>query len=538
MDDRSTGFSPRRELSRHWREIVGLALCVAATAGYAVYAGQDANWDQRNYHIYTVHAWLTGRQAVDLAPSQIQTWLNPAPHAIQYFLIRYLPPVAAGAAMGALAGLNAIVLWVLLMRLLKGERSRDLRWGAALAVVIALTGSVFLSFAGTTFAEYVCSVPVLAALCALIPARAGERPRATSFLVAGLLLGGACGLKLTNLIYALGMSATLLAMWPFAGFRLVAMLGFAAGGLLGFIAVGGYWAGRLWLEFGSPMFPFFNGIFQAPLYAPVNFTDARFLPPSPLGAIVSYPLAWFLGIHPTSELPFREPRFAFAAVLLPLAICATAFRRTAADVGSVGDRRDFWLLILFATFSYIIWLVQFGIQRYALPLELLTGVVALACLTRVLPTPRRAVAALTLLTVFALLWTRPPDWERVPYGPDWYGIEGIDRTGPPTLYLMMSWRPTSYAIPAFREDDVFVRLGGNMPLEPDAPLGRLALERIRGHRGPVRTLAMEPLDAGELGRLERFGGALVPASCSRFRSRMDVFETCAVQFSQLSRSLP
>jgi hypothetical protein len=503
-----------------------------------VYAGQDANWDQRNYHIYTVHAWLNGRQSVDLAPSQIQTWLNPAPHVIQYFLIRYLSPTAAGAAMGALAGLNAIVLWILLMRLLKGERSSDLRWGAGLAVVLALTGSVFLSFAGTTFAEYVCSVPVLGALSALVPPRAGERPGTTNFLLAGLLLGGACGLKLTNLIYALGMSATLLAMWPFAGFRLAAMLAFAGGGLLGFIAIGGYWAGRLWLEFSSPMFPFFNGIFHAPLYPAVNFTDARFLPPSALGAIVSYPLAWFIGIHPTSELPFREPRFAFVAVLLPLAICATAFRRTTAAVANVGDSRDFWLLSLFAVFSYVIWLLQFGIQRYALPLELLTGVVALACLLRLLPTPRRAVVALALMTVFALLWTRPPDWERVPYGETWYGIQGIDRTGPPTLYLMMSWRPTAYAIPAFRDDDVFVRLGGNMPLEPDAPLGKLALERIRGHRGPVRTLAMEPLDAVELGRLQRFGVALVPATCSTFRSRMDVFETCAVQLAQVSKSLP
>jgi hypothetical protein len=212
-------------------------------------------------------------------------------------------------------------------------------------------------------------------------------------------------------------------------------------------------------------------------------------------------------------------------------------RRTSDRTGSESDApargtapRDFWLIGLFFLFSYAIWLKQFGIQRYALPLELLTGLLALVCLERLLRTSHRTVLALGMLAAFGLFWTRPPDWERIPYGDDWFGIVGVDQSGPSTLYLQMSWRPTAYAIPAFRPEDTFVRLSGNMPLEPGTALGNLALDRIRAHRGPIRTLAMEPLDEAERGRLGRFGMRLaVPESCKEFRSTKDVFQTCAAQ---------
>ena len=521
------------DLNRSWGEILWLCFCVAAPGGYAIYAGQDANWDQRNYHIYTVYSWLTGRGTVDLAAAQIQTWLNPAPHLIQYLLIRNAPPVVAGALMGALAGLNGVLLWTLIRKVQNRAGGWTTRALASLVVLMGLTGSLFLSFVGTSFAEYICSLPILAGLISLIGHRGDEQVSNRVFLVSGLCLGAASGLKLTNLVYGLGMSATLLTLWPFLRFRLGALLSFAAGAGVGFAAFGGYWAIKLWIAFGNPVFPFFNSIFRSALYPPENFTDARFLPASLPTAMISYPVAWFLGVHPTSELPFREPRFAFAAALLLLAICAMPRRPSLASKSGVEapltTPRDFWLIALFFLFSYAIWLKQFGIQRYALPLELLTGVIALVSLERLLPTARRRVLALGFLVAFAVVWTRPPDWQRVPYDRDWFGIVGVDMSSRPTLYLLMSWRPTAYAITAFRPDDTFVRLGGNMPLEPDTAMGRLALDRIGAHRGPIRTLAMEPLEDAERDRLGRFGMSLTPGSCKEFRSRMDVFQTCAAQ---------
>src|SRR6266536_309704 len=107
--------------TRYGEPVFILCVCVAFTAAYAVWVGQDTNWDQKNYHFYTVHAWLSGRTFGDLAPAQIQTWLNPLPYLLQYLLIQTAPPVVAGLVMGALAGLNGLMLWLLARRLQGGD---------------------------------------------------------------------------------------------------------------------------------------------------------------------------------------------------------------------------------------------------------------------------------------------------------------------------------------------------------------------------------------------------------------------------------
>src|SRR5882672_7800099 len=136
----------------------------------------------------------------------------------------------------------------------------------------------------------------------------------------------------------------------------------------------------------------------------MNFRDMRFTPTAFLHAAVTYPFVWFLGLtHPTSELSFREPRFALVAVILALASAASLWRLRVSRVpneaprfipggvsvtsdcegglrprgAEAGGARmrprsiDLWLLSLFFVISYAIWLKQFGVQRYALPLELL-----------------------------------------------------------------------------------------------------------------------------------------------------------------------
>jgi hypothetical protein len=112
----------------------------AFTAAYALWMGQDTNWDQRNYHVYTVHAWLRGRTFSDLAPAQLQTWLNPLPHLLQYLLIQTTPPVMAGLVMGALAGLNGLMLWLLARRLQCGDCTWHGRACACVIVLVGLTG--------------------------------------------------------------------------------------------------------------------------------------------------------------------------------------------------------------------------------------------------------------------------------------------------------------------------------------------------------------------------------------------------------------
>ena len=94
-------------------------------------------------------------------------------------------------------------------------------------------------------------------------------------------------------------------------------------------------------------------------------------------------------MHPTSEVPFRDARFALVAVFLPVALVVSVLRpgrgpSGAAKTGSIVELRQFWLHGLFFIASYAIWLKQFGYQRYALPLELLTGLMLFLSLDRLL----------------------------------------------------------------------------------------------------------------------------------------------------------
>jgi hypothetical protein len=377
-------------------------------------------------------------------------------------------------------------------------------------------------------------------LCVTEGVTRADDNRTRRFFLGGLCLGAVCGLKLTHLIFALGMSAALVVLWPFFRFRLAALVSFALGGIVGFVSVGGYWATKLWIAFRNPMFPFFNGLFGSPWYESVSFTDVRFLPTSFPHAMVTYPFAWMVGMFPTSELPFREPRFAFVAALLPLAVVVALLRSKRAPADgheAVTQSQDFWLLVLFFVFSFAIWLKQFGIQRYALPLELLTGLIVFISLERVLGYKREVMAVLGIMAVFAILWTRPPDWERMPYGDKWFGVEPVQSPAP-TLYVMMSGRPMAYIVPYFPPEDRYIRLGGNMPLEPGTLLGKRALEIIRQHTGPIRTLTLDPIEEPERARLERFGLTSAKDSCTTFHSRMDTFLTCSVTRTQPSTAAP
>ena len=89
--------------------------------------------------------------------------------------------------------------------------------------------------------------------------------------------------------------------------------------------------------------------------------------------------------------------------------------------------------------------------------------------------------------------------------------------------------PFAYVIPFMPDTSQFIRLTGNMPLDPNMPLGRKALSMIRAHTGTIRSLAVVELDEEDRARLARFGLALTPGSqCERFRSRLDTFTTCAL----------
>src|SRR6476660_3809406 len=74
-------ISPRN--FERWAVVLGSLL---AGAAYTWFAGEDINWDWRNYHEYGAFALLNGRFDQDVAPGGFQTFLNPLPYLPAYLL--------------------------------------------------------------------------------------------------------------------------------------------------------------------------------------------------------------------------------------------------------------------------------------------------------------------------------------------------------------------------------------------------------------------------------------------------------------------
>ena len=436
-----------------------IAASMAVGAAYAAWLGEDANWDWQNYHKYNIWALLNGGYKRDAIPAGFQTFFNPLIYYPWYGLRHALPPLAAGMVIGAVHGLNlAAVAW--LAKIMLGHAGNA--WTIGAAVLLAACGPMTLSEVGASFSDILTSIPSLVALALIL---AEERPRPWRYLAAGLLLGLTVGIKLTNIVFALGIAAMALAAVQPA----IAMICLAIGGAIGSALTGGAWSWMLWREFGNPFFPLVNSFFPSSEMKPVTLLDRQFIPRSFWDG-VSYPFRWVIGDYRSSELPFRDARFALAIVLLPLAIAAS-FKTAAARL----TRRDLQLVIFFGV-SLGIWLTLFSIQRYIVLLELLCGPIIVLLLTRIAEAfapSRRAISSITIFAIAALAaaWTQPTDWWRRPWSNS-YAPQISPRLAQPATYFLLD-KPLSFMAPHLPPGSRFAMLADQaLPILPGGRFDR------------------------------------------------------------------
>jgi len=257
-----------------------------------------------------------------------------------------------------------------------------------------------------------------------------------------------------------------------------------------------------------------------------NRRDARFLPATSWDAL-SYPFQWLIGRSPSSELPFRDARFSVLAILFVLAAVSLASRNFALRATVLTVRPAVGLfLLLFFFMSYAVWIALFAIHRYFVPIELAAGLMIFVCVDHLAHSYRSKTIVFSILTVFIMAVSDPPNWGRIPYGRDWYGIDLNWRPKPATLYVMVgNGEPFSYVIP-FMPESRFVRLYGNLKLDPIRGLGARAKSAIKTHNGALRTLTVTPLTENDRQYLERFGVRADERECVVFASRVDQFHSC------------
>ncbi|WP_409192086.1 hypothetical protein [Bradyrhizobium sp. RDM4] len=436
---------------------VAVVVCsMLAGALYTFAMGEDVNWDWQNYHEYNVWAVLNGRYRLDVVPPGFQTYFNPIVYFPVYYLRHFVPSPYGLMIIGAIHGLN-LALVCLFARVVLRQAATVA--AIAAAVVIAAFGPMTLSEVGTSFSDVLLALPVIGGFLLILTAdRVPGR-----YLLAGLLIGAAVGLKLTNIVYAIGAAAALLA----ATNPLRASVLLALGGIAGAALTGGEWYLITWRDTGNPIFPLFNAVFQSREVASINLMDVQFIPASISDALV-YPFYWLVGDHKGAEHPFRDARFAVATVLLVLGL----FARVTGD-RAIFTRRDVQLLVLFAV-SYLAWLGLFSIQRYAVVLELLCGPLIVVLLVRLgahlrpaSPATSTAPLNATMLTVAIgiALWSQPADWWHRPWS-ETYQPKIADELHQPATYFILG-KPLAYIAPQLPPQSRFYLLADiGVPIVP------------------------------------------------------------------------
>lgn len=506
--------------------VAGLAGIVLMLAVGAL-SGQDYNWDLLNYHFASPQLLLSGRYEMNVAPSGLQSWFNPIGYVPAYLAITFLPPWLASAALAAASGLNAPLIY-LIADAVGGDLPREARARASYAcVAIGMSGAIVFSEAGTTFLDTTLSVAALGALYALIVAmRSLDPARACRHVaVAGILMGAACGLKLTNTPLAIGLAGAVVACVLTRTLPATAVVALAIGGVAGFALTGGWWAWRMWITFGNPVFPMFNHVFRSPFAPASPIIDATFLPRNWSG-MVTYPWHWLVGdTTPGTEVPLIDRRYPIALAAAATVAIGGIVRRNRSD-GRCGAAM---LLATFVLVTYLVWLFAFAILRYLVTIELLSGVLLLTALRVVLAArdrwiPMVMIAAAVLLS----MTTHHAGWGRAPFTADWFGARGMSAVHRPgTVYVLPGDTPLGFLIHSFPDDARFVRVGGTFPLTHGDTLGVRAEGMIRKAQF-LRSLAEKPTSGDDIATLLRFGLAIRPETCRLITTKTGRVESCAL----------
>jgi hypothetical protein len=450
-----------------------LVACLAGGLG-ALHFGFALEWDLLNYHLYNPHALMTGRQAIDVAPAQLQTFLNPALHLPMYLVFKYSNAAVLVFIIGVLQG-SQLVLLVLILEQLTGQGITR-RWQLLTIAVLGLFGPIFLNQLGGTQGDTLLSVLVLAGLLTIL--RELKQNDASTTLRAGifggLLLGMACGLKLTMALYALSLAlASFFCFRASTRWRIVS--GLALGGILGVLLTGGVWFIYQWQLYGSPLFPYLNNIFGSAWIGQVSYRDIRWIPVS-INEWLFYPLLWLMDPHEVWEFKFRDIRVPLVVAIvfiMPL----LSWRRMREKAPALG------LVWLFLAFSYVLWIKLFSIYRYLSVVELLAPVVIFCSFFLYVRSTRGLLVLLLALVATQALVTHPR-------GPSNWEFQAGTTTAlkdlpPDAMVIIDGYEPVAYAGLWLDDDIPMVRIRANFMsgTEPQHRLHEFAQETVRDHPG-------------------------------------------------------
>jgi hypothetical protein len=486
-----------------WVSLASYVLIALACAyvGYAL--GKDISWDQRHFHYFMGFSALSDRFTLDYYPVSVQSYEVPYSYIPFYLLASSSLPDKLIVILLAL--LHAPALWAVwyvggrLVGETSGQKFQVL--GAWLSAALAAISPIFLSQLGNSFNDLPTAIPVLlaAALAMRVP-ELPPRPAAWHAVAAGLLLGAASALKLSNVVSAIGVVVVFILLTRGATMRLLstALLGGAAA--VSFVGIGGYWWWQSRSQIGIPLpfEPLLTQLLRSPSDVAAGVGHGRYMPVDLWDALLRP--VWMMSPETTVYVDFHAPdaRFFILNLLLIVALFTMVVQLRSSGPERVGGRvlTQSRLLAVSAGLvsAWVAWLLTSGNGRYLLPWFLLVGPVLVALLWKIVAHARFRFYALTLLfaTQFYFVYAAsqlrydPQPWSE---SGAWYEI-----LLPPTLasrpaiYFSMGLESGSIVFPSMHPGSSFISAGGLKMLTTDS----LDWSRVKARldRDPGRPIFM------------------------------------------------
>ena len=448
--------------------------------------GHSRDWDFLNYHFYDGWAFLHHRFNIDAEPARIWNFFNPLLDAFNDLIICATGNnlMMSTFILGMISGIGVFIFY-LTIALIFDQTHPHRNFYITLAFLIGITAPTALSQIGATTNDFQTASIIVLGIYFALSALIQEKNKKLLLLTSGLLTGVAMGLKLTNMLYAGSLELAIFFSVTGTKNKIHFSLFLCVGILLGFLMTNGWWMLFLYQHFKSPFFPFYNKIFHSPYYPLDNYNDTRFSIHH-LTQIFTRPFEYMRENRLAHEVTTRDWRLGTLLLLTALYFLELLFlpKRNSPTKPQTSTLIKF--LIIYVWSSYLIWVVQFGISRYAIPTELMSGALIILLWAQIFKEGIIGKGILGGLTALIILSTIPPiSIEIYPSNEKFVYMDSPGQIPKNSLIILNGFKQ-SFVIPFFPTSTVFVSTtfdwGGQSKNNMTSIFG---IQKIRQHQGPI-----------------------------------------------------
>ncbi len=496
-----------------------LALITGALISYL--AGQDQNWDLLNYHFYDAFAFLNHRAYLDFAPAGIQTFNNPLVDLLPYLFFSHLPTYISGMLLGAIQGLNLWLIYELCLLVLKRYiKSNAIYTFSFLIAFLSFFAAGNLSEMGSSMGDNTTGIFVLSGLLLLLLVHVKNYTKNKTMAINFLsyaCFGIAAGLKLTNTVYLVAALCVELMNWSGLIAFLKKTILNLTGSLVGIIISYGFWGIYLYDRFANPIFPFYNHLFKSKYYPLVNFSDPRFFPHSFL-QWVFYPFYFMHTQHLAAEVFYRYDGLAFAYASVLILLFAFLYKKVFMKNMYFNMGKPQRIVLFFITLGYILWLFEFSIYRYLIPLELLSILVVVIVSFVLIKRVGLVIALSLLLGIVIIATVRPMNWGRAPWQKSLFIIKLPYEIQDSSVILMSYSQPVSFLVPSFPKSVPSINIDSSLSSvnNPHTPTQQFIRSMVKGYLKSDKTfyaIETSPNKQIEVKAFAKYG--FTPYSCKQ-----------------------